>query len=74
MNGRAWEPGKHDVILKAWAGKIKDAEIGTITGHSERTIRDRRNALGLPAYCHRPYWTRRDYLLAGAAGLWESAA
>ena len=69
MNGNPWIPEKHNPILMAWAGKIKDAEIGTLTGHSERTIRDRRNAMGLPAYAYRPGWTRRDHLLAGAAGI-----
>jgi hypothetical protein len=73
-NGNPWVPDRHDPILKAWAGRITDKEIGTITGHGERTIRDRRNAMGLPAYVNRPAcMTRRDYLLAGAAGLWENA-
>lgn len=69
MNGKPWEPATHNPILKAWAGRISDKEIGTITGHSERTVRDRRNALGLPEYRYQfAGWSRRDCLLAGAAG------
>ncbi len=69
-NGTPWLPDKHDPVLKAWAGKISDAELGTITGHSGCTIRERRALLGLPAYHpKRSGWSRRDYLLADAAGL-----
>ncbi len=70
MNGSPWLPDKHDPILKAWAGKIRDCEIGTITGHSARTIGEQRKRLNLPAFHpQRAGWSRRDYLLAGAAGL-----
>lgn len=73
-NGNLWIPEKHDKTLTAWAGRATDAEIGTITGHCERTVRDRRKALGLPAFHpKRIGWSRRDYLMAGAAGLWECA-
>lgn len=72
-NGRPWT-ADDTATLERMAGKISDARIAEVTGHNERTVRDRRNALGLPAYCARPKWTRRDYLLAGAAGLMESAA
>jgi hypothetical protein len=69
MNGRAWEPDRHDPILRAWAGKIRDAEIGSITGHCEKMIREQRKRLGLRAFHpQRVGWSRRDYLLAGAAG------
>lgn len=68
MNGKPWVPEQHDPILKAWAGRIRDREIGTITGHGERTVRDRRNQLELPVFHpQRSGWSRRDYLLAGAA-------
>lgn len=71
--GRAWTPSD-TATLQRMAGRVPDADIASVTGHCERTIRDHRNAAGLPAYAHRPKWTRRDYLLAGAAGLWEDAA
>jgi hypothetical protein len=73
MNGRTWTPAD-TATVRRMAGRVADAEIARETGHCERTIRDRRNAMGLPAYAHRPKWTRRDYLLAGAAGLMENAA
>lgn len=70
MRGNAWLPDKHDPILKAWAGRITDAEIGSITGHSERTICEQRKRLNLAAFHpQRIGWSRRDYLLASAAGL-----
>lgn len=70
MNGAAWIPERHDPILKAWAGRITDKEIGTITGHKEGTVRDNRKRLNLPAFHpQRIGWSRRDYLLAGAAGM-----
>lgn len=70
MNGAAWIPERHDPILKAWAGRISDKEIGTITGHGEGTIRENRKRLNLPAFHpQRVGWSRRDYLLAGAAGM-----
>lgn len=69
-HGNPWIPERHDPILKAWAGKITDAEIGTITGHGERKVGKRRKELDLPAFHpKRVGWSRRDYLLAGAAGL-----
>lgn len=72
-NGAPWLPEQHDRILIAWAGRIRDREIGTITGHSERKVCERRNLLGLPAFHpQRAGWSRRDYLLAGAAGLREN--
>lgn len=69
-NGKTWDPGKHDRILRAWAGKITDAELGTITGHCAKVVAENRKRLELPAFHpKRIGWTRRDYLLAGAAGL-----
>lgn len=62
-NGKPWDPNLHTPILKAWAGRISDKEIGTITGHSERAIRQRRTDLGLPAY----HW-RQEVILLAAAG------
>lgn len=68
MNGTPFTPSHADT-LRRMAGKVPDAMIAAITGHSERTIRDQRNAMMLPAYQNRPTWTRRDYLLHSAAGL-----
>ncbi len=59
----------HADTLRRMAGKVPDARIAAITGHSERTIRDQRNAMMLPAYQRRANWTRRDWLLHSAAGL-----
>lgn len=70
MNGKPWLP-EHDSVLKSWAGKIPDAEIGRKTGgHSERKVCERRNELDLPAFHpQRASWSRRDYLLAAGAGM-----
>lgn len=46
-----------------------DAKIAEATGHSIHTVRDRRRAKGIPAFQGRAHWTRRDWLLADAAGL-----
>jgi len=41
-----------------------------MTGHCAITIRKRREAAGLPAYhADRATWTRREWLMASAAGL-----
>ena len=68
MNGTPFTPSHADT-LKRMAGKVPDAKIAALTGHSERTIRAQRNAMMLPAYQNRPKWTRRDWLLHSAAGL-----
>jgi hypothetical protein len=71
-NGNAWIADKHDHILRAWAGRIRDAEIGTITGHSERTVRENRKRLGLPAFHPRRIgWGPREFALAAGAGMWS---
>ncbi len=70
MNGSPWLPDKHDPILKAWAGRITAKEIGSITGHGERKVSERIAELGLPTFHpQRCGWSRRDYLLAGGAGM-----
>lgn len=74
-NGNLWIPEKHDKPLTAWAGRATDAEIGTITGHSARCIGEQRKRLNLPAFHpKRIGWSRRDYLMAGAAGYSENWA
>lgn len=67
-NGRPWTDGDA-MTLREHGGRKPDAAIAQMTGHSERTIRDQRNAMMIPPYRHRPAWTRRDWLLASAAGL-----
>lgn len=67
-NGKPWLP-EDTTTLERMAGRVPDAEIARMTGHCERTIRDRRNKLDLRAYAPRPKWTRRDHLLSSAAGL-----
>lgn len=70
MNGKPWLP-QHTATLERMAGDAADADIARETGHCVRTVRDRRNAAQLPAYHPaRPAWTRRDWLMAGAAGYW----
>lgn len=72
-NGNPYLPDKHDPVLRGWAGRITDKEIGTITGHCAKVIGEQRKRLNLPAYHpQRAGWSRRDYLLASAAGLEEN--
>ncbi len=67
MNGKIWT-GEDTATLKRMAGR-PDSEIAATTGHAVRTIREHRRALGICAYQGRAHWTRRDWLLADAAGL-----
>jgi hypothetical protein len=69
MNGKQWTESD-TATLRRNAGRVSDARIAELTGHCEKTIRARRHALSLPSYHpKRSGWSRRDYLLAGAAGL-----
>lgn len=65
---RAWT-SEDTAFLKEWAGRKPDRAIAAFTGHAVITIRKQRTDRGLPSYCHRPTWTRRDWLLNSAAGL-----
>jgi hypothetical protein len=67
-NGQEWTDA-HTAILMTWAGKEPASAIARRTGHNERTIRRQMQDRGLGPYLPRQSWTRRDYLLAGAAGL-----
>lgn len=67
-NGRPWTDTDTLTLLR-YGGKKPAAVIAALTGHSERTIRAQLTARMIPAYQHRPTWTRRDWLLASAAGL-----
>lgn len=53
---------------------MPSAKIAEMTGHCERVILERQRLKDLPRFAPRPGWTRRDYLLAGAAGLIENGA
>jgi len=46
-----------------------DREIAEAIGFSVMTIRKRRRDLGLKAFQGRSDWTRKDWLMADAAGL-----
>jgi hypothetical protein len=47
-----------------------DREIAQATGHKPWKVREMRQARGMKAYSgDRSHWSRRDWLLAGAAGL-----
>lgn len=62
-----WTP-EATATLKAMQGR-PDSEIANATGFSVRTVREYRRALGICAFQNRGHWTRRDWLLADAAGL-----
>lgn len=67
MNGKPWSPAD-TATLERMQGR-PDREIALKTGHSIRTVRDRRQALGIKAHVGRSHWSRRDWLLHDAAGL-----
>lgn len=64
---RPWSPSDSET-LKRMRGR-PDSEIANATGFSVRTVREHRRAMGFCAYQGRSTWTRRDWLLADAAGL-----
>lgn len=67
MNGKPWLQADTDTL---WRMKGKpDADIAKATNHPIRTVREHRRAAGIPAHVGRSHWTRRDWLLADAAGL-----
>ena len=69
-NGLPWLP-THTVMLLMWAGRLSDAGIAEMTGHTRETVCRRRAAAGLPPYCPmRSRRTRRQELMANAAGLY----
>lgn len=67
MNGRPWS-ADDTATLRRMQGR-PDREIAEATGASVRTVREHRRALGIAAHVGRAHWTRRDWLLADAAGL-----
>lgn len=67
MNGRPWT-ADDTATLERMEGR-PDSEIAGATGFSIRTVREHRRALGIRAHQNRAHWTRRDWLLADAAGL-----
>lgn len=67
MRGRAWT-NADTATLQRMQGR-PDREIAQAVGHPVSTVRDWRRAMGIKAQPHRAHWTRRDCLLADAAGL-----
>lgn len=67
MTRRPWSPSDSET-LKRMRGR-PDSEIANATGFSIRTVREYRRALGFCAFPGRAEWTRKDWLLADAAGL-----
>lgn len=65
MNGKAWTAEAQAMVER----RVPDAEIVRLTGASLRTVQEHRRALGYKAPMGRPHMTRRDALLAAAAGL-----
>ena len=64
---RPWSQSDSET-LKRMQGR-PDSEIANATGFSIRTVREYRRALGICAHQNRAHWSRRDWLLADAAGL-----
>lgn len=54
--------------LKRMAGRSPKA-IAEVTGHAVVTVKKRLQAAGIRSFGNRSAWTRRDWLLADAAGL-----
>ena len=69
MNGRPWD-STAACFMRRHAGTRSAAEIATMTGHSEETVRRHIRDAGLkPYHPARRVMSRRDQLLASAAGL-----
>lgn len=66
-NRRKWGPDQA-ATLQRMEGQ-PDAEIAKEAGFSIRTVREYRRAQGIRAHIGRANWSRRDWLLADAAGL-----
>lgn len=65
MNGRQWTAEAQALVER----RLPDAEVARLTGHPIRTVQEHRRALGYAGPVGRPHQTRRDALLASAAGL-----
>ncbi len=68
MNGKAWSD-EAQAVLERESGKLPAEDIARKIGFSVRTVQERQRLGGLPRYVHSRTWTRRDWLLASAAGL-----
>jgi hypothetical protein len=66
-NGRAWTSSDTQT-LERMQGR-PDREIAQATGQPMRQVQEHRRALGIKAAIPRAGWSRRDYLMASAAGL-----
>lgn len=62
---RPWSQEAQELV----ESRVPDAEIARRTGHAIKTVQDHRRALGFRPFNQRRNWTRRDWLLADAAGL-----
>lgn len=70
---RAWTR-EHTAILERMQGR-PDREIAEAIGRPVWKVREMRQARGLKAHSgDRSHWSRRDWLMAGAAGLCEDVA
>jgi hypothetical protein len=68
MRGTPWTNADTQT-LERMQGR-PDREIAQATGHKPWKVREMRHARGMKAYSgDRSHWSRRDWLLAGAAGL-----
>ena len=67
------ELSAHQVqAIKESAGRVSALAIATAIGCSERTVRQYISDMALPPYRHRrKHWTRTQWLMYDAAGLWE---
>ena len=66
-NGRPWTQD-HTATMESMAGR-SPADIAQQTGHSVATVKKRMQDAGIHSFGSRSHWTRRDWLLADAAGL-----
>ena len=65
---------EHTAILEKMAGR-PDREIAFCLGQPLWKVREMRQARGIKANTgDRSHWSRRDWLLAGAAGICEDGA
>lgn len=65
MRGRPWTEEAQALLEK----RTPDAEIVRRTGITLRTVQEHRRAMGARVFPNRIGWSRRDWLLADAAGL-----
>lgn len=67
--GRPWTADDSARLRRMAQAGYSDGEIAREIACSIATVRDHRRAQGIRAHQNRSGWTRRDWLLADAAGL-----